>query len=220
MLDMNFIRNNPDIVKENIKKKFQDDKLALVDELLDLDRQYRAIKTQDDELRGKRNSISKQIGALMGQGKKEEAEEVKKEVKDIGDQLVENEAREEELAAKIKRIQMTIPNIIDDDVPIGRDDSENVEVKKFGENKVPSFEIPYHTEIMESFGGIDLDSARKVAGNGFYYLEGDIARLHSACLAYARDFMIVESVSGYLTGTVKIDTAETLHNFCMIGNFE
>ncbi|MBR0385809.1 MAG: serine--tRNA ligase [Erysipelotrichaceae bacterium] len=190
MLDMNFIRNNPDVVKENIKKKFQDDKLPLVDEILELDRKYRAIKTQDDELRGKRNSISKQIGALMGQGKKDEAEEVKKEVKEIGDKLVENEALEEDLAAKIRKIQMTIPNIIDDDVPIGHDDSENVEVKKFGENKVPSFEIPYHTDIMESFGGIDLDSARKVAGNGFYYLEGNIARLHSACLAYARDFMI------------------------------
>ena len=190
MLDMNFIRNNSEAVKENIKKKFQDDKLALVDELLELDKQYRAIKTQDDELRGKRNSISKQIGALMGQGKKEEAEEVKKEVKDIGDQIAANEVKEEELAAKIKKIQMTIPNMIDDDVPIGKDDSENVEVKRFGEPKVPSFEIPYHTEIMESFAGIDLDSARKVAGNGFYYLEGNIARLHSACLAYARDFMI------------------------------
>lgn len=190
MLDMNFIRNNPDVVKENIKKKFQDQKLPLVDELLELDRQYRAIKTQDDELRGKRNSISKQIGALMGQGKKEEAEKIKSEVTQIGEQIEANETKEEELAAQIKKIQMTIPNIIDDDVPIGKDDSENVEIQKFGENKVPSFEIPYHTDIMESFGGIDLDSARKVAGNGFYYLLGDIARLHSACLAYARDFMI------------------------------
>ncbi len=190
MLDMNFIRNNPDVVKENIKKKFQDQKLPLVDELLELDKQYRAIKTQDDELRGKRNSISKQIGALMGQGKKEEAEKIKSEVTQIGEQIEANETKEEELAAQIKKIQMTIPNIIDDDVPIGKDDSENVEIQKFGENKVPSFEIPYHTDIMESFGGIDLDSARKVAGNGFYYLLGDIARLHSACLAYARDFMI------------------------------
>ena len=190
MLDMNFIRNNPDVVKENIKKKFQDQKLPLVEELLELDKQYRAIKTQDDELRGTRNSISKQIGALMGQGKKEEAEKIKSEVTQIGEQIEANETKEEELAAQIKKIQMTIPNIIDDDVPIGKDDSENVEIQKFGENKVPSFEIPYHTDIMERFGGIDLDSARKVAGNGFYYLLGDIARLHSACLAYARDFMI------------------------------
>ncbi len=190
MLDMNFIRNNPELVKENIRKKFQDSKLQLVDEILDLDVEYRKIKTEDDTLRGKRNTLSKQIGALMGQKKKEEAEEVKAEVKAIGDKLIENEKKEEELAAKIKKIQMTIPNMIDPDVPLGKDDSENVEVKRFGEPLVPDFEIPYHTDIMESFNGIDLDSARRVAGNGFYYLMGDIARLHSACLAYARDFMI------------------------------
>ncbi|MBQ9035924.1 MAG: serine--tRNA ligase [Erysipelotrichaceae bacterium] len=190
MLDMNFIRNNPDKVKENIKKKFQDSKLPLVDELLDLDKEYRSIKTTDDDLRGKRNLISKQIGQLMAQGKREEAEKIKAEVKEIGETIANNEVREEELAAQIKKIQMTLPNIIDDDVPIGKDDSENVEVKRFGEPVVPDFEIPYHTEIMESFNGIDLDSARRVAGNGFYYLMGDIARLHSACLAYARDFMI------------------------------
>ena len=190
MLDMNFIRNNPELVKENIRKKFQDSKLQLVDEILDLDVEYRKIKTEDDTLRGKRNTLSKQIGALMGQKKKEEAEKVKAEVKAIGDKLIENEKKEEELAARIKKIQMTIPNMIDPDVPIGKDDSENVEVRRFGEPLVPDFEIPYHTDIMESFNGIDLDSARKVAGNGFYYLMGDIARLHSACLAYARDFMI------------------------------
>lgn len=190
MLDMNFIRNNPDKVKKNIKKKFQDSKLPLVDELLDLDKEYRSIKTTDDDLRGKRNLISKQIGQLMAQGKREEAEKIKAEVKEIGETIANNEVREEELAAQIKKIQMTLPNIIDDDVPIGKDDSENVEVKRFGEPVVPDFEIPYHTDIMESFNGIDLDSARRVAGNGFYYLMGDIARLHSACLAYARDFMI------------------------------
>ena len=190
MLDMNFIRSNPELVKENIRKKFQDSKLQLVDEILDLDVEYRKIKTEDDTLRGKRNTLSKQIGALMGQKKKEEAEEVKAEVKAIGDKLIENEKKEEELAARIKKIQMTIPNMIDPDVPLGKDDSENVEVKRFGEPLVPDFEIPYHTDIMESFNGIDLDSARRVAGNGFYYLMGDIARLHSACLAYARDFMI------------------------------
>ncbi len=190
MLDMNFIRNNPELVKENIRKKFQDSKLQLVDEILDLDVEYRKIKTEDDTLRGKRNTLSKQIGALMGQKKKEEAEEVKAEVKAIGDKLIENEKKEEELAARIKKIQMTIPNMIDPDVPLGKDDSENVEVKRFGEPLVPDFEIPYHTDIMENFNGIDLDSARRVAGNGFYYLMGDIARLHSACLAYARDFMI------------------------------
>ena len=190
MLDMNFIRNNPELVKENIRKKFQDSRVPLVDEILDLDVQYRRIKTEADTLRGQRNALSKQIGALMGQKKREEAEKVKEEVKAIGDKITEDEAKEEELAAKIKKIQMTIPNMIDDDVPLGKDDSENVEVKKFGEPVVPDFEIPYHTDIMESFNGIDLDSARKVAGNGFYYLMGDIARLHSACLAYARDFMI------------------------------
>ncbi len=190
MLDMNFIRNNPEIVKENCRKKFQDHKVPMVDELLELDKEYRQIKTLDDELRNKRNVSSKQIGALMGKGNKEEAEKVKEEVKEIGDQIANNEIKEKELAEQIKKLQMTIPNIIDDDVPIGKDDTENVEVKKFGEPVVPAYPIPYHTDIMESFNGIDLDSARKVAGNGFYYLMGDIARLESACLSYARDFMI------------------------------
>ncbi len=190
MLDMNFIRNNPEIVKENCRKKFQDNKVELVDELIELDKKYRQIKTTDDELRAKRNVASKQIGALMGQGKKEEAEAAKAEVKLIGQTITDNEVEEERLQAEIKKIQMTLPNIIDDDVPIGKDDSENVEVQKYGEPVVPDYEIPYHTDIMESFSGIDLDSARKVAGNGFYYLMGDIARLHSACTAYARDFMI------------------------------
>ena len=190
MLDMNFIRNNPELVKENIKKKFQDHKLPLVDELLELDKEYRQIKTADDDLRFQRNSISKQIGALMGAGKRSEAEEIKAKVKEIGNQITENEKREVELAEKIKKIQMSIPNMIDSDVPIGKDDSENVEIQKYGEPLVPDFDIPYHTDIMARFNGIDLDSARKVAGNGFYYLMGDIARLHSACLTYARDFMI------------------------------
>ena len=190
MLDMSFIRNNPDLVKENIKKKFQDSKLPLVDELLALDKEYRQIKTADDDLRYQRNTISKQIGALMAKGQKEEANNVKLKVKEIGNQLTENEKKEEELSQRIRKIQMSIPNMIDPDVPIGKDDSENVEIQKFGEPLVPDFEIPYHTDIMESFNGIDLDSARKVAGNGFYYLMGDIARLHSACLSYARDFMI------------------------------
>ena len=190
MLDMNFIRNNPEKVKENIKKKFQDAKLPLVDELLALDKEYRAIKTMDDELRGKRNAISKQIGQLMGQGKRAEAEKVKKEVKDIGDQLAANESREAELAVQVRKIQMAIPNMIADDVPIGKDDSENVEEQVFGEKTKPDFEIPYHSDIMASFNGLDKDAAGRVTGNGFYYLMGDIARLHSAVLAYARDFMI------------------------------
>ena len=190
MLDMNFIRNNPEKVKENIKKKFQDAKLPLVDEIIALDKEYRAIKTTDDELRGRRNSISKQIGMLMGQGKREEAEEVKKEVKEIGEQLLANEDKEKELEAKVRQIQMMIPNIIADDVPIGKDDSENVEEQVFGEKTKPDFEIPYHSDIMASFNGLDKEAAAKVTGNGFYYLMGDIARLHSAVLAYARDFMI------------------------------
>ena len=190
MLDMNLIRNNPELVKENIKKKFQDSKLPLVDELLDLDKEYRGIKTMDDELRGKRNAISKQIGALMAKGQKEEANNVKLQVKEIGNQLAENEKKEEELSQKIRKIQMSIPNMIDPDVPIGKDDSENVEVQRYGEPLVPDFEIPYHTAIMKTFNGIDLDASGRVSGNGFYYLMGDIARLHSAVLAYARDFMI------------------------------
>ena len=190
MLDMNFIRTNPELVKENIRKKFQDAKLPMVDELLELDREYRSIKTLDDTLRGQRNSLSKQIGVLMGQKKRDEAEEIKAQVRSIGDQLVENEKKEDELFRKIRKIQMRIPNMIADDVPIGKDDSFNVEEQRFGEPKVPAFEIPYHSDIMATFNGLDKDAAGRVTGNGFYYLMGDIARLHSAVLAYARDFMI------------------------------
>ena len=190
MIDIKFLRENPDIVKQNIKNKFQDHKLGLVDEVIELDASSRTVQQEADDLRANRNSISKQIGALMGQGKKEEAMALKEQVAKDAERLTELEAQEGELQEKIKKIMMTIPNIIDPSVPIGKDDSENVEVERFGEPVVPDFEIPYHTEIMEKFDGIDLDSARKVAGNGFYYLKGDIARLHSAVLAYARDFMI------------------------------
>ena len=190
MLDIKFLRENPDIVKENIKKKFQDAKLPLVDEVIKLDGEYRAFKQEADTLRGGRNKLSKQIGALMAQGKREEAEEVKKQVAAQAQRLAELETLEGEYTEKIKNIMMRIPNIIDPSVPIGKDDSENVEVQKYGEPVVPDFEIPYHAEIMENLGGLDLDSARKVAGNGFYYLMGDIARLHSAIISYARDFMI------------------------------
>ena len=190
MLDIKFLRENPEIVKQNIKNKFQDQKLPLVDEVIELDKENREIKQEVQGLRAKRNKMSKQIGALMGQGKKDEAEEVKQQVTSFADRIEELSEREKEVEERIKTIMMTIPNIIDPSVPIGKDDSENVEVEKFGEPVVPDFEIPYHTDIMESFDGIDLDSARKVAGNGFYYLMGDIARLHSAVIAYARDFMI------------------------------
>ena len=190
MLDIKFLRNNPDIVKENIKNKFQDSKLPLVDEVIELDAQSRAAQQEADTLRAERNNLSKQIGALYGQGKKEEAEAAKATVNAQAARLAELEKLEEELQEKIKQIMMIIPNIIDPTVPIGKDDSENVELEKFGEPVTPDFEIPYHTEIMERLNGIDLDSARKVAGNGFYYLTGNIARLHSAVLAYARDFMI------------------------------
>ena len=190
MLDLKFVRENPDIVKQNIKNKFQDRKLPLVDEVIELDAQARATKTEADELRANRNKLSKQIGALMAQGKKEEAEAVKAQVNTDADRLKELEAKETELNEKVTKIMMTIPNIIDPSVPIGKDDSENVEIEKFGEPVVPDFEIPYHTEIMQKFNGIDLDAAGKVAGNGFYYLMGDIARLHSAVISYARDFMI------------------------------
>ena len=190
MLDLKFLRENPDIVKENIKNKFQDKKLPLVDEVIELDVEVRKTQGEVDELRANRNKISKQIGALMAQGKKEEAEKVKEEVTKNAKKLEELEAKQAELNEKIKNIMMVIPNIIDKSVPIGKDDSENVEVQKYGEPFVPDFEIPYHTDIMEKVNGIDLDSARKVAGNGFYYLMGDIARLHSAVIAYARDFMI------------------------------
>ena len=190
MIDLKFLRDNPEIVKQNIRNKFQDAKLPLVDEVIELDETYRKFKQEADSLRAGRNKLSKQIGALMGQGKREEAEAVKKQVSDNAKRLAELEKLEEEYLEKIKLIMMKIPNIIDPSVPIGRDDSENVEVQRYGEPVVPEFEIPYHTEIMEKFEGIDLDSARKVAGNGFYYLMGDIARLHSAIISYARDFMI------------------------------
>ncbi len=190
MLDIKFVRENPDAVKENIKKKFQDDKLPLVDEVIELDAKLRAAKTRADELRAIRNKTSKEIGALMAQGKKDEAEEAKKKVTAFGDELSALEKEESETEKELTARMMRIPNIIDPSVPIGKDDSENVEIKRYGEPVVPDFEIPYHSEIMESFDGIDKDAAGRVAGNGFYYLMGDIARLHSAVLAYARDFMI------------------------------
>ena len=190
MLDLKFVRENPDIVKQNIKNKFQDKKLPLVDEVIKLDEEARATKQEADNLRAEKNKISKQIGGLMAQGKKEEAEEVKKQVTEKSAYLAELEQKEATLNEEVKKRMMAIPNIIDPSVPIGKNDTENVEIEKFGEPFVPEFEIPYHTDIMEKFNGIDLDSARKVAGNGFYYLMGDIARLHSAVIAYARDFMI------------------------------
>lgn len=190
MIDIKFLRENPDVVRENIKKKFQDSKLPLVDEVIELDAQSRKIKGQADDLRAQRNKYSKEIGKLFGQGKREEAEEMKKLVTEKGEELASLEEQEAELSKKVTDIMMIIPNIIDDSVPIGKDDSENVEVQRYGEPLTPDFEIPYHTEIMEKLNGIDLDSARKVAGNGFYYLMGDIARLHSAVISYARDFMI------------------------------
>ena len=190
MIDIKLIRENPTLVKQNIKKKFQDHKLELVDKVLELDKLNKKVKLNGDELRSKRNSLSSQIGLLMRDGKKDEAEAIKKEVNDINNQLVENEQLEDKYASEIKDIMMKIPNIIDDSVPVGKDDTENVEVEKFGEPVVPDYEIPYHTDIMQKLNGIDLDSARRVAGNGFYYLTGDIARLHSAILTYARDFMI------------------------------
>ena len=190
MIDIKFLRENPEIVKENIKKKFQDEKLKLVDEVIELDLESRKTQQEADDLRANRNKISKEIGKLMAQGKKEEAEEKKEEVAAGAQRLSELQEKEKELEEKILKIMMTIPNIIDPSVPIGKDDTENVEVTKYGEPFVPDFEIPYHTDIMERLNGIDLDSARKVAGNGFYYLMGDIARLHSAVISYARDFMI------------------------------
>ena len=190
MLDMNFVRNNPEAVKENIKKKFQDEKLPLVDKVIELDKEYRSYKAKDDNLRNQRNVVSKEIGKLMGQGKKEEAEEAKKKVSSFAKELEEDEAKEEELSAEIKKIMMIIPNMIADDVPIGKDDSFNVEEQRFGEPIVPNYEIPFHSDIVARFNGIDKEAAARVSGNGFYYLMGDIARLHSAVLAYARDFMI------------------------------
>ena len=190
MLDIKFVRSNPEVVKQNIKNKFQDSKLPLVDEVLELDQKNREIKGEVEALRAEKNKTSKQIGAMMAQGKKEEAEELKRKVTESADKMEALSAEEKEVEEKIKKIMMTIPNIIDPSVPIGKDDSENVELERFGEPVVPDFEVPYHTEVMERFNGIDLDSARKVAGNGFYYLMGDIARLHSAVISYARDFMI------------------------------
>ncbi len=190
MLDLRFVRENPEIVKQNIKNKFQEHKLPLVDEVIKLDIESRETKQKADALRANRNTLSKQIGGLMAQGKKEEAERLKKEVTEAAEELANLEAKENELENEIKKIMMVIPNIIDSSVPIGKDDSENVEVNRYGEPKVPDFEIPYHADIMANFNGLDLDSARKVSGNGFYYLMGDIARLHSAVISYARDFMI------------------------------
>lgn len=198
MLDIKFLRENPDVVKENIKKKFQDAKLPMVDEVIELDKQYRESKQRADQLRGDRNRISKQIGGLMAKGEKEEAEKCKQQVKDMADELKALEEKEEELSAEIRKRMLVIPNIIADSVPIGKDDKENVELERFGEPVVPDFEVPYHVDIMESLDGIDLDAARKTSGNGFYYLKGDIARLHSAILSYARDFMIDRGFTYYV----------------------
>ena len=198
MLDIKFVRANPDAVKENIKKKFQDEKLVLVDEVLEFDQQYREAQTKADSLRGERNALSKQIGGLMAQGKKDEAEEVKARAAAMGEEMEKLEALETELEAKIKERMMVIPQMIDPSVPIGKDDSENVELEKFGEPLVPDYEIPYHVDIMESLDGIDLDSARRTSGNGFYYLKGDVARLHSAILSYGRDFMIDRGFTYYI----------------------
>lgn len=198
MLDIKFMRENPDIVKENIKKKFQDAKLPLVDEAIELDRKFRESKSRADSLRADRNRISKEIGGLMAKGMRDEAEKVKAKVAEIATELKELEEKEVELAAELKKRMQVIPNIIADTVPIGKDDSENVELERFGEPVVPDYEIPYHVDIMESFNGIDLDAARKTSGNGFYYLRGDIARLHSAILSYARDFMIDRGFTYYV----------------------
>ena len=220
MIDIKFLRENPDVVKENIKKKFQDHKLPLVDEVIELDAEARKTQQEDDNLRAERNKISKQIGALTGQGKKDEAEEVKKQVGAQAAKLEELTEKEKELNEKGIKIMMTIPNIIDPSVPIGKNDEENVEIQKYGDPVVPEFEIPYHTDIMESLDGIDLDSARKVAGNGFYYLMGDIARLHSAVISYARDFMIDRGFtycippfmirSNVVTGVMSFDEMEAM----------
>ncbi len=220
MIDIKFLRENPDIVKENIKKKFQDQKLPLVDEVIALDKERRDIQAEADAIRAEKNQISKQIGALMAQGKKDEAEEIKKKVAESAARLKELEEKAPVIEEQVTSIMMRIPNIIDDSVPVGKDDSENVEVERFGEPVVPDFEIPYHTEIIEKFGGIDLDAARKVAGNGFYYLVGDVARLHSAVLSYARDFMIDKGFtyvippymirSDVVTGVMSFDEMESM----------
>ena len=198
MLDIKFLRTNPDIVKQNIKNKFQDEKLPLVDKVIELDKEFRESKTRAEALRANRNKVSKQIGALMGQGKKDEAEEIKKQVTDMAAELEALTVKETELEEEIRKIMLVIPNIIDPSVPIGKDDSENVEIEKFGEPFVPEFEVPYHVDIMEKLDGIELDQARETSGNGFYYLKGDIARLHSACLSYARDFMIDRGFTYYI----------------------
>lgn len=198
MLDIKFLRTNPDIVKQNIKNKFQDEKLPLVDQVIELDKEFRESKTRAEALRANRNKVSKQIGALMAQGKKEEAEEVKKQVTDMAEELEALSAKETTLEEEIRKIMLVIPNIIDPSVPIGKDDSENVEIERFGEPFVPDFEVPYHVDIMEKLDGIELDQARETSGNGFYYLKGDIARLHSACLSYARDFMIDRGFTYYI----------------------
>ena len=198
MLDIKFLRTNPDIVKQNIKNKFQDEKLPLVDQVIELDKEFRESKTRAEALRANRNKVSKQIGALMAQGKKEEAEVVKKQVTDMADELEALSQKETQLEEEIRKIMLVIPNIIDPSVPIGKDDSENVEIEKFGEPFVPDFEVPYHVDIMEKLDGIELDQARETSGNGFYYLKGDIARLHSACLSYARDFMIDRGFTYYI----------------------
>ena len=198
MLDIKFLRTNPDIVKQNIKNKFQDEKLPLVDKVIELDKEFRESKTRAEALRANRNKVSKQIGALMGQGKKDEAEEIKKQVTDMAEELEALTVKETELEEEIRKIMLVIPNIIDPSVPIGKDDSENVEIERFGEPFVPDFEVPYHVDIMEKLDGIELDQARETSGNGFYYLKGDIARLHSACLSYARDFMIDRGFTYYI----------------------
>ena len=198
MIDIKLIRTEPELVKENIRKKFQDEKLVLVDEVAEFDKEYRAARTRADELRNQRNVKSKQIGALMGKGQKDEAEKVKAEVNAMAKELADLEVKEEELEGKIRERMLVIPNIIDESVPIGKDDSENVEIEKFGEPVVPDYEVPHHIDIMESFDGVDLDSARKTSGYGFYYLKGDIARLHSAILSYARDFMIDRGFTYYI----------------------
>jgi len=198
MLDIKFLRTNPDIVKQNIKNKFQDEKLPLVDQVIELDKEFRESKTRAEALRANRNKVSKQIGVLMAQGKKDEAEVVKKQVTDMADELEALSQKETQLEEEIRKIMLVIPNIIDPSVPIGKDDSENVEIEKFGEPFVPDFEVPYHVDIMENLDGIELDQARETSGNGFYYLKGDIARLHSACLSYARDFMIDRGFTYYI----------------------
>ncbi len=198
MIDIKFLRNNPDIVKQNIKNKFQDEKLELVDKVIAFDKEYREAKQRGDELRALRNSVSKEIGGFMAKGMRDEAEQAKQKVKEMADELAALEVKEGELEQEIRKIMLVIPNIIDKSVPIGKDDSENVEIERYGEPVVPDFEVPYHVDIMESFNGIDLDSARKTSGNGFYYLCGDIARLHSAILSYARDFMIDRGFTYYI----------------------